>query len=165
MASFFSFPNPVNELAARTVAAGVVVLGAVTLLTQSWIPLAILAAGFVGRVLAGPRLSPLGFVAQRVVAPRLGPARLVPGPPKRFAQGIGATLTSAAVLAYALDAPTVAWVLVGLLLVAASLEAFAGFCLGCWIFGRLQRVGLIPADVCEACNNISLHRPAPAPTA
>lgn len=160
MASFFSFPNPVNELAARTVAAGVVVLGAVTLLTQSWIPLAILAAGFVGRVLAGPRLSPLGFVAQRVVAPRLGPARLVPGPPKRFAQGIGATLTSAAVLAYALDAPTVAWVLVGLLLVAASLEAFVGFCLGCWIFGRLQRAGLIPADVCEACNNISLHRPA-----
>lgn len=165
MASFFSFPNPVNELAARTVAAGVVVLGAVTLLTQSWIPLAILAAGFVGRVLAGPRLSPLGFVAQRVVAPRLGPSRLVPGPPKRFAQGIGATLTSAAVLAYALDAPTVAWVLVGLLLVAASLEAFAGFCLGCWIFGRLQRVGLIPADVCEACNDISLRRPAPAPTA
>lgn len=165
MASFFSFPNPVNELAARTVAAGVVVLGAVTLLTQSWIPLAILAAGFVGRVLAGPRLSPLGFVAQRVVAPRLGPARLVPGPPKRFAQGIGATLTSAAVLAYALDAPTVAWVLVGLLLVAASLEAFAGFCLGCWIFGRLQRAGLIPADVCEACNDISLRRPAPARTA
>ena len=160
MASFFSFPNPVNELAARTVAAGVVVLGAVTLLTQSWIPLAILAAGFVGRVLAGPRLSPLGFVAQRVVAPRLGPARLVPGPPKRFAQGIGATLTSAAVLAYALDAPTVAWVLVGLLLVAASLEAFVGFCLGCWIFGRLQRAGLIPADVCEACNDISLRRPA-----
>ncbi|QIK84589.1 DUF4395 domain-containing protein [Sanguibacter sp. HDW7] len=165
MASFFSFPNPVNELAARTVAAGVVTLGAVTLLTQSWIPLAILAAGFVGRVLAGPRLSPLGFVAQRVIAPRLGPARLVPGPPKRFAQGIGATLTSAALVAYVLDAPTVAWVLVGLLLVAASLEAFAGFCLGCWIFGRLQRAGLIPADVCEACNNISLRHPAPAPTA
>lgn len=165
MASFFSFPNPVNELAARTVAAGVVTLGAVTLLTQSWVPLAILAAGFVGRVLAGPRLSPLGFVAQRVIAPRLGPARLVPGPPKRFAQGIGATLTSAALVAYVLDAPTVAWVLVGLLLVAASLEAFAGFCLGCWIFGRLQRAGLIPADVCEACNNISLRHPAPTPTA
>lgn len=161
MASFFTFPNPVNELAARTVAAGVVTLGAVTLLTQSWIPLAILVAGFVGRVLAGPRLSLLGFVAQRVIAPRLGPARLVPGPPKRFAQGIGATLTSAALVAYLLDAPTVAWVLVGLLLVAASLEAFAGFCLGCWIFGRLQRAGLIPADVCEACNNISLRSPAP----
>lgn len=161
MASFFTFPNPVNELAARTVAAGVVTLGAVTLLTQSWIPLGILVAGFVGRVLAGPRLSLLGFVAQRVIAPRLGPARLVPGPPKRFAQGIGATLTSAALVAYLLDAPTVAWVLVGLLLVAASLEAFAGFCLGCWIFGRLQRAGLIPADVCEACTNISLRSPAP----
>lgn len=165
MASFFSFPNPVNERAARTVAAGVVTLAALTLVTHWWPLLVVLALGFVGRVLAGPRLSPLGFVAQRVVAPRLGPARLVPGPPKRFAQGIGATLTSAAVLAYALDAPTVAWVLVALLLVAASLEAFVGFCLGCWIFGRLQRAGLIPADVCEACNDISLRRPAPAPTA
>jgi hypothetical protein len=43
--------------------------------------------------------------------------------------------------------------------VAASLEAFAGFCLGCAIFGFLQRRGLIPADICEACNNISLKRP------
>jgi len=162
MASFFSFPNPVNELAARTVAAGAVALAATTLATRSWIPLAILAAGFVGRVLAGPRLSPLGFVAQRVVAPRLGPARLVPGPPKRFAQGIGATLTVAALVAYALGAPTVSWALVAMLLVAASLEAFVGFCLGCWIFGHLQRAGLIPADVCEACNDISLRRAAPA---
>lgn len=165
MASFFSFPNPVNELAARTVAAGAVTLAVITLVTQSWIPLAILAAGFVGRVLAGPRLSALGFIAQRVIAPRLGPARLVPGPPKRFAQGIGATLTVAALVAYPLGAPTVSWVLIAMLLVAASLEAFVGFCLGCWIFGRLQRAGLIPADVCEACNDISLRRPTPAPQA
>ncbi|MGP7961487.1 DUF4395 domain-containing protein [Sanguibacter sp. A247] len=161
MASFFTFPNPVNERAARTVAAGVVALGVLTLVTQSWVPLAVLAAGFVGRVLAGPRLSPLGFVAQRVIAPRLGPARLVPGPPKRFAQGIGATLTTAALVAYLVGAPAVAWVLIGFLLVAASLEAFVGFCLGCWIFGKLQRAGLIPADVCEACNDISLRRPTP----
>jgi hypothetical protein len=46
----------------------------------------------------------------------------------------------------------------GVLIVAASLEAFAGFCLGCVIFGFLQRRGLIPQEVCEACNNISLRR-------
>lgn len=160
MASFFSFPNPVNERAARTVAAGVVVIGALALVTQLWIPLAVLAAGFIGRVLAGPRLSPLGYVAQRVIAPRLGPARLVPGPPKRFAQAIGAALTSAALVASLSGSPAVASVLTGFLLVAASLEAFVGFCLGCWIFGRLQRAGLIPAGVCEACNDISLRRPA-----
>src|SRR6478752_6080610 len=52
-----------------------------------------------------------------------------------------------------------AWILLAVLIVAASLEAFAGFCLGCAIFGLLQRRGLIPEDVCEACNNISLRRP------
>jgi len=41
---------------------------------------------------------------------------------------------------------------------AEQLEAFAGFCLGCAVFGFLQRRGLIPEDVCEACNNISLRR-------
>jgi hypothetical protein len=48
-------------------------------------------------------------------------------------------------------------VLLAVLIAAASLEAFAGFCLGCTIFGFLQRRGLIPEDVCEACNNISLR--------
>lgn len=162
MRSFFSFPNPVNELAARTVAAGVVVLAVATLVTQSWIVLAILAAGFLGRVLAGPRLSVLGWLAQRVIAPRLGAPRLVPGPPKRFAQGIGATLTVGALVAYASGAATVAWVLVGLVVVAATLESALAFCLGCWIFGRLQSVGLIPESVCEACNDIRLRQPASA---
>lgn len=162
MRSFFSFPNPVNELAARTVAAGVVVLAVTTLATRSWIVLAVLAAGFLGRVLAGPRLSVLGWAAQRVIAPRLGAPRLVAGPPKRFAQGIGATLTVGALVAYALGATTVAWVLVGLVVVAATLESALGFCLGCWIFGRLQSVGLIPESVCEACNDIRLRQPASA---
>lgn len=162
MRAFFSFPNPVNELAARSVAAGVVGLAALTLATRSWVPLVVLALGFAGRVLAGPRLSPLGWFAQRVVAPRLGAPRLVPGPPKRFAQGIGATLTIGAVVALALGAAPVAWTLVALVLVAAGLESGLGFCLGCWIFGRLQRVGLIPESVCEACNDIRLRPAAPA---
>jgi hypothetical protein len=45
-----------------------------------------------------------------------------------------------------------------ILIAAASLEAFAGFCLGCVIFGVLQRRGLIPEDICEACNNVALRR-------
>lgn len=163
MRSLFRFPNPVNELAARTVAGVVVLLAVVALLTQ-WAPLLIvLAYGFVARVLTGPTLSPLGLVAQRVVAPRLGPARPVPGPPKRFAQGIGAVLTVSAVVAYfAFDAQGLAWSLVGVLAVAATLESALGFCLGCWVFGRLQALGLIPASVCEACNDI---RPRPTPAA
>jgi hypothetical protein len=45
-------------------------------------------------------------------------------------------------------------VVLALLIGAASLEAFAGYCLGCKIFAILMRTGLIPTSVCEECNNI-----------
>ena len=65
------FPNPVNEVAARVVAGGVVAMAIAFLVTgQGWI-LVPLAYGFVARVLTGPRLSPLGQFATRVAAPRL----------------------------------------------------------------------------------------------
>ncbi|WP_422933557.1 DUF4395 domain-containing protein [Sinomonas sp. P47F7] len=158
----FEFPNPVNEYAARSTAGVVVVLSLVTLalgLTLGWgWPLWIIALGFWLRVAGGPRYSPVGRLAVHVIAPRFGRARLVAGPPKRFAQTIGAVLSTAAAILWAVGLAPIAWVLLGLLIVAASLEAFAGFCLGCWIFGKLQAAGVIPESVCEACNNISLRR-------
>jgi len=159
--SLFSFPDPVNEVSARLVAGGVVVLAAAILgLGQPWL-LVPLAYGFVARVLTGPTLSPLGQLVTRVVTPRLPFApRLVPGPPKRFAQGIGATLSvTAAFLHFAVGATGAAYVLVGAILAAATLESVFGFCVGCWLFGLLMRVGVIPASVCERCNDLS-SRPA-----
>jgi len=155
-----SFPNPVNEKAARAVASGVVVLCVVFLATGwAWLTV-ILAYGFVARVLSGPTLSPLGRLATQVAAPRLGPPRLVPGPPKRFAQGIGAVLSvSAAVMALGFGATTAALVLVGFVTAAATLEAAFGYCLGCRLFALLMRVGVVPRNVCEACDDLSLQRP------
>ena len=155
----FEFPNPVNEYAARITAGLVVVLAAVTLLTGWGWGLAVIAAGFWLRVLFGPRISPLAQLSVKVLAPRLGRAKLVPGPPKRFAQGIGAAMSTAAALLFAAGLAPGAWILLAVLVLAASLEAFAGFCLGCAIFGFLQRRGLIPAEICEACNNVSFNRP------
>lgn len=162
MRSFFSFPDPVNEIAARLVAGGVVAMTAFFLITgNQWLLLAI-AYGFVARVLAGPKISPLGLLVTRIVEPALGlDPRPTPGPPKRFAQGIGATLSVAAAVSYfALGLTPLAYVLVAAILVAASLESFVGFCLGCKIFGVLMRLGVIPETVCEACGDVSLRRPA-----
>jgi hypothetical protein len=153
MAGLLGFPHPVDEVSARLVAAGVVVLGAAALaLGAEWLLLP-MALGFWARVLTGPKLSPLGRLVTQVVRPRLAVRpRYVPGPPKRFAQGIGATLTTAgAVLHLGFGATGGAQVLLALLVVAASLEAFAGVCLGCAIFGALMRAGVIPESVCEAC--------------
>ncbi len=158
----FAFPNPVNEKAARTVAAGVVVMCAATIVLtliagHGWLWLTVvLAYGFVARVATGPTLSPLGQVATRLVAPRLGAARPVPGPPKRFAQAIGATLSVAAVVVgVGFGDEPAALVLVALILVAAVLESAFAICVGCAIFAQLMRLGMIPDETCEACNDVS----------
>ena len=154
-----SFPNPVNEVASRLVAAGVVALSVVELATgRRWL-LIPLAYGFIARVLTGPKLSPLGQFVTRIAVPRLpfGP-RPVPGPPKRFAQGIGAVLTTLALVAWLAGAPTLADVLVGMLIVAATLESVFGLCLGCKVFALLMRAGVIPESVCRECADITAVR-------
>lgn len=155
--SLLRFPNPVDEVAARVVAAGVVVQCVAFVATRAGWLLVPLAYGFLARVASGPRFSPLGLLATRVVVPRLPFARRpVPGPPKRFAQGIGATLSATALVLHATGATTAAAVLVGAIAVAATLESAAGFCIGCRLFALLMRVGVIPARVCEACADVRL---------
>ena len=163
--SLFSFPNPVNEVSARLVAAGVLVLCVATIaFDQPWMT-AVLAYGFVARVLTGPTLSPLGQLVTRVITPRLPVrAKLVPGPPKRFAQSIGLVLTTtAAVAGVALGATALAEALVAVLAAFAVLESVFGFCAGCWVFGQLMRIGLIPAATCATCADIWSRRTASAP--
>jgi len=153
--TLFGFPHPVDEVSARLVAAGVTATSGLYLATQwPWV-LVLLAWGFVARVATGPTLSPLGQLITRVIRPRLAWSdRPVPGPPKRFAQGIGAAFSTFALVAVALGANRVALVLVGVLIVFALLEAVAGFCAGCWVFRFLMRTGLVAESTCEACNNI-----------
>ena len=161
--SFPSFPNPVDEVSARLVAAGVVVLGAAYAVT-GWLPLvAVLAYGFVARVLAGPRFSPLGLLVTRGLRPRLPLApRPVPGPPKRFAQGIGAALSVLALVLALVGAGRRRGV-VALVVVAATLESAAGFCVGCSIFAALMRRGVIPSPSARRATTSPCGVPRPRP--
>lgn len=158
MSELFSFPNPVNEKAARVVAGCVVLIAALTLVTGTYWVTAVLAVGFALRVASGPRFSPLGLFATRIAAPRLGEPKLVPGPPKRFAQSIGFVVTGGAAIAYfGFGAIGLTQILLGLIIAAATLESAFAICLGCIIFGWLMRVGVIPEETCEACNDITLR--------
>ena len=156
MTRVFGFPNPVNETSSRVVATGVVAMGVLYAATGwGWV-LIPLTYGFLARVLTGPTLSPLGRIATQVVTPRLRiDHKLSAGPPKRFAQSIGLVFSTVASVLLLVGAAEASRVVIVALVVAAGLEAFAGFCLGCWIFARLMRVGLIPDSVCEECNDIS----------
>jgi hypothetical protein len=152
----FGFPNPVNETSARLVAAGVIAQGVAFLAVRQWWVLVPLAYGFLARVLSGPRFSPLGQFVTRVVTPRLDiEHRFVPGPPKRFAQAMGLVFSGGALLAWGLGAQPVTYVLVSGLIVAATLESVFAVCLGCIVFSRLMRLGLIPADVCADCDDLN----------
>jgi hypothetical protein len=154
----FAFPNPVNDHAARFTAGIVVVLALVALVGQlPWL-VGVIAIGFVLRLAFGPRISPAALLSVKVLAPLVGEAKLVPGPPKRFAQGIGAVLSGAAFILLVSGGSLPGWTLMVLLVVAASLEAFIGLCLGCAIFGFLMRRGIIPAGICEECANVGLAK-------
>jgi hypothetical protein len=165
----FTFPNPVNEVSARVVAGGVVLMATTALASRRRWLIAPLAYGFVARALSGPTLSPLGQLATRVITPRLPiPAKEVPGPPKRFAQTLGAFISvTALILAFPMKRPKAANTLVGMIAVFATLESGFGFCIGCQLFGVLMKIGVIPEDVCAECAKI-WSRPnfrAYAPTA
>jgi hypothetical protein len=154
----FSFPRSVNEKAARTVAGIVALAGVVALATGSEWLLLPLAYGFWARVLTGPTLSPLAQLATRVVAPRLGAPKEVAGPPKRFAQALGATMTTAGSIAWLAGSDTAAAVFLALLVIAATLESVFAICLGCHLFNALMRIGLVPEAVCVECANLASPR-------
>jgi hypothetical protein len=160
LSDVFSFPNPVNEVSARLVAGGAAVVAWVTVGTQwPWL-LPFLTYGFIARLASGPTLSPWGQVVTRVLVPRLPfKAKLISGPPKRFAQGIGAVFTvGATVLWFGFNLELPALILVAFVGVAATLESVFALCLGCQVFNVLMRVGIIPTTVCEACANFTVAR-------
>ena len=152
MRRFFSFPDPVNETSARLVALGVVVQGIVFLVFREGWLLAPLVYGFVARVLTGPTMSPLGQWSVRLATPLVErsfgvTSRRVPGPPKRFAQGIGLAFSAGAAASWLAGASWLSIVLIVGLVIAASLEAFLAVCLGCIAYSAIWG--------CDDCDDIS----------
>lgn len=130
----------------------VVVLSIIVLITGLWWLTFLIAYGFLARVATGPTLSPMGLLATRVIAPRIAQPRLVPGPPKRFAQAVGLIFSvTALVLHFVAGLSVAAGVVLAVLIVFAALESFLGFCAGCFVFNYMIRWGLVPKSVCEEC--------------
>ena len=158
MTKRYPFPNPANETSARLVAAGVVVISAIFLLTNSTLFLLALTYGFAARVATGPTFSPLALFVTRIITPKLNfNHKFVPGPPKRFAQTIGLTFAASALVLTLLDYSFAAKLVIAALIFAATLEAVFAICLGCIMFSSLMKLGVIPQSVCESCNDITLR--------
>lgn len=161
--TFSRFPAIVDEVTVRLIAAAVLVLGVLALLTQQWWIYAVLALDFTLRAAIGPQVSPIARAVQAWVRPRVTvPRRPTAGTPKRFAATIGAAMTLAATtfwvvnLATGSGAALTAVVAIGLVMaVFPALEAGLGLCVGCKLFGGLMRLGLVPEDICLDCADIT----------
>lgn len=135
----------IDETAAR-------INGAITvaLLALSFVPamrwvLFYLLADFSIKVFAGFAYSPSCFVARSVADVLHLPTHMRPAAPKRFAGAVALIFVSGAIVSsYLLGSFAAFAVFTGVFLVCALLEAFAGFCLGCYVYD------LLPAKVGQA---------------
>lgn len=131
--------NTVDEHVARIVAGLVVCLALLSLAPSFMWVSGLLAIDFFIRAWISRRYSPLRWVAKRVAAAlRLSPKHVY-APPKQFAARIGSVITIAMVALH-LVTHEFAGVVTLVLIVAASLEAFAGFCIACWLYPYAYRL-------------------------
>jgi hypothetical protein len=107
----------------------------VGLVAWQWVAFAI-------STVAGLAFSPYGRLF-RVVKRRFdlgAPTRTEAEGPPRFAQACGLAVATVALLAFALGAPTVGWVAVGVVLLLSALLASTGLCVGCELYLIGQRL-------------------------
>ena len=160
------FPRVVDDVSVRLIAAVVLVLAIAALALHQWWIYAVLAVDFTLRVVFGPKASPVAQGVQRLVRPQVSAAkRPTAGPPKRFAAGIGAVLTTAAAVLWALGVAAPVVVTIGaVMIVFPALESILGICVGCKAFAVLMKLGVVPEEICLECADISLRqRQSPTP--
>lgn len=89
--------------------------------------------------------APYRLLYQRVIKPSglVKPNVIEDNPePHRFAMLVGAVFNGVATLALLAGAPTLAWILVGIVIVLANLNFWLNFCAGCWMYYQFHRLGI-----------------------
>jgi hypothetical protein len=117
-------------------------LGAYLVVGRWWI-LAFLFSDFLLRGFLRGRMSPIAALSRRVVASLESPSRLQWAVPKIFAARLGCAYSLLALVADLAVAGIASKALVAGFIVLTSLEAFAGYCVGCRIHSALYRVGIL----------------------
>jgi hypothetical protein len=135
--------RPVDHAALKTNQIIIIVLNlAAFILGTPWIALGVGIIMALGTILGKPGFFPV----YALVLKRLGwvqPDIIKDNPePHRFAQGFGAVVLLGGSAALFFGSPILGWSLVWLVIVLASLNAFAGFCAGCFVYYQLAKLSL-----------------------
>jgi molybdopterin converting factor small subunit len=132
----------VDHAALRTNQAFIIALSLLAfILNQPWLAAFVAGMMILGTILKVPAF---GFVYRRIFKPLgwIKPEVLKDNPePHRFAQGFGAVVLTAGVMALLTGASGLGWGLVWLVIGLAALNLFVGFCAGCAVYYWLSRWG------------------------
>jgi hypothetical protein len=116
------------------------VLAVVLITGNGWL-LSAQALVFALGAFAGLRYAPYGLIYRFMVRPRLAPpAELEAEAPLRFAQGVGLAFAVVGTVGYLIGVTALGIVATAAALIAAFLNAFFGFCLGCEVYLLARRV-------------------------
>jgi len=116
------------------------------LLDAAWL------VAFVAAVMVVGTLWPGAGLFKQIYARGLKPAGLLKAhviaddpQPHLFAQGLGGIFLVLSAAALWLGLLVVGWTLAAIVIALAAINLFLGFCLGCFIYFQLGRVGIKPA--------------------
>lgn len=125
---------PINEYKARITAFFVLTLMVVYLIAQLWVVLLLLAVDFLTRAANLGKYSVLGILSDAVIRLLKIKNKPVDRGPKRFAAWVGFVFLMGISILTALKLNFAANILIYVIIVFASLEAFVGFCAGCYVY-------------------------------
>lgn len=153
----FYFPEVVDNNVVRVVGLQVVIINVLAIIWRKhvWAHYMILGLALdnLGRFVFGPGPSPLGQIAKSVTVP-LQPS-FKPGIPKQFATGCGLSMSIVATVFLFVTGfdpeRVIASCFMGVYAALAGLEAGINFCMGCYIFGWLVRLGAFPKEIYSLC--------------
>lgn len=135
--------RPIDHAALRTNQVTIILLNIVAfVLDMPWLVAFTTAMMIAGTALGLPAF---GFIYHRLVKPMgwVKPEVLLDNhEPHRFAQGIGSVFMLLGTVALWVNISILGWSLVWLVTALAALNAFGGFCAGCFIYYWLSRLGI-----------------------
>jgi len=158
IAQVFTFPHPINDAMNRCKGAIVCILVLLSIILDLTVDVPYIyiyvCFGYFCRVICGPRLNleTWFIILLSPIIKKYAPPEYVPGPPKRFAQLCGFSMSFAVVIIrFVFHAKEVAYWVASALVTAIALEALYGICLGCIMFKILMLSKLVPERTCYKC--------------
>jgi len=133
----------INENKARITAFFVLIMAIAFVFTSSWFVIAFLLVDFLLRIFNLNNYSLLALLSGFVVKRLSIKSKPVDRAPKRFAAIVGFIFLAAILITLFVHLILLSFILTAVLIVFALLEAFVGFCAGCYVYSLLISLKLI----------------------